>query len=721
MPGKRGHIGAVQLSVIVVNYNVRDFLHHALISLRKAMKGIRGEIIVVDNASDDGSVEMIRRRFPSVILIASRTNLGFARANNMALQRARGKYFLLINPDTLVQEDTLRVMIRFFEENRDVGLAGCKILNPDGSFQLACRRSFPTPWVGFTKMSGLSALFPHSRLFGKYNLTYLSPDETYEIDAVSGSFMMVRREVYEQVGGLDEEFFMYGEDLDWCYRIQQAGWKNYYVHSTQIIHYKGESTKRSNLDEIKTFYQAMHLFVMKHLSRSHIFAWLLRFAISVSSRVAMLRAFLRPLGIALIDFVLVDVSLMLAELIWFGTMFRLPSHAYPIVYTVPGVIVAASLYAAGVYTHRRMSVARTAVATLLSFVVLSALVFFFKDYGFSRGVIIISGMLSILLLPLWRLSLRLSGRSTSEGRKSIFGRRTLIVGTDRSGQELLRRLRSRVSDGYEVLGFVDVNRRRVGEKVAGLPIVGSTDNIGKVIQDLKISDVIFSTQVLSYADILSVIGRTREQSVNFHLVPSTMEVIIGKGSVDSLDELPLVQITYNIEKATHRSLKRMLDVCISLLLLISAYPFVYFRRILTGASRSNFIFRLPAVLSGKLSLVGPPIESVAQGHGAEKVPPAGNRSSSGLYLGKPGLTGLIQLQRTRSLTAEEQEQLNVYYAKNQSLALDIEILLKTFLQSHRSAVPAETIPAREGGMHPALKPRRSRRRSDRGSIAAKGI
>jgi len=185
MPRKHQR-SAPLLSIIIVNYNVRDFLHHALVSLQKAMKGMKGEIIVVDNASDDGSIEMVRRRFPTVQLIASKTNLGFAKANNVGLKRAGGKYILLINPDTLVQEDTLRVMLRFFEENHDVGLAGCKILNPDGTFQLACRRSFPRPWAAFTKMVGLSALFPNSRLFGRYNLTYLSPDETYEIDAVRG-------------------------------------------------------------------------------------------------------------------------------------------------------------------------------------------------------------------------------------------------------------------------------------------------------------------------------------------------------------------------------------------------------------------------------------------------------------------------------------------------------------------------------------------------------
>ncbi len=671
------------LSIIIVNYNVREFLHHALVSLQKAMKGIRGEIFVVDNASDDGSIEMVRRRFPKIQLIASKSNLGFAKANNVGLRQSRGKYILLINPDTLVQEDTLQVMIRFFEENPDVGLAGCKIMNPDGTFQLACRRSFPGPWAAFTKMTGLSTLFPGSRLFGRYNLTYLSPDETYELDAVSGSFMMVRREAYEQVGGLDEDFFMYGEDLDWCYRIQRAGWKNYYVHSTQIIHYKGESTKRSSLNEIRTFYQAMHLFVQKHLSSSLVLSFLIRFAIVVSSRLAILRAFLRPLAVALVDIVLVDLSVVLSEAIWFGTIFRLPVHAYPIIYSIPALIVVGGLFWAGVYTHRRMSVSRAILATALSYVFISALVFFFKDYGFSRGVTIISGLLSTVLLPSWRLAFRMMGRSSSEGRKSILGRRTLIVGTDKSAEELLRRLRSRVSDGYDVLGFIDINRRRVGEELSGLSIVGSIDNIGKVIQDLRVSDVIFSTQTLSYADILSVIGRTREQAVNFHLVPNTLEVIIGKGSVDSLNELPLVQISYNIEKSTNRLLKRLFDIAVSLLLLISIYPFIYFKRIASGASGSQFILRLPAVLSGKRSLVGPPGTVQLNGEAAAQGFSGSHGHAGALYLGKPGLTGLIQLQRNRTLSEQEREQYNLYYAKNQSLALDVEILLKTMLQARQ--------------------------------------
>src|SRR5208283_3322834 len=251
----------MDVSIIIVNYNVRDFLNNALVSVFRALEGMEGEVFVVDNASDDGSSDVVRQSFPNVRLIANKANVGFAKANNQALALSSGKYLMLLNPDTIVQEDTIRTLINFFEANGDVGMAGCKILNPDGSLELACRRSFPTPWVAFTKIMGLSALFPRLRLFGKYNLSYLDPDQTYTVDALSGSFMFVRRSVYDQIGGLDEQFFMYGEDLDWCYRAQVAGWNITYVHTTQIIHYKGESTRRSGMNEVKLFYEAMRVFV----------------------------------------------------------------------------------------------------------------------------------------------------------------------------------------------------------------------------------------------------------------------------------------------------------------------------------------------------------------------------------------------------------------------------------------------------------------------------
>ncbi|MEX2115985.1 MAG: glycosyltransferase [Bacteroidota bacterium] len=685
MPPKRRRSPSLQLSVIIVNYNVREFLHHALTSLRKSMKGIRGEVFVVDNASDDGSVEMVRTRFPDVRLIVNKTNIGFASANNIALRRSRGKVILLLNPDTVVQEDTMKVMLRFFEDNPDAGIAGCKILNPDGSLQLPCRRSFPTAWVALAKISGLSSLFPGSRLFGRYNLTYLSPEETYEVDAVSGSFMMMRREAYEGVGGLDESFFMYGEDLDWCYRVQQAGWKNYYVHSTQIIHYKGESTRRSSIDEIRMFYDAMHLFVQKHLHGSRPMTFVLRCGIVVSSWMAMIRQFLKPMGAALVDATLIVLGLMLAEYIRMGQLFYFPAYAYPAAYTIPTVLIVVGLYAAGVYTHRRMSASQTVVVVISSYIVVAALVAFFKEYAFSRLVIVLAGVITAIVLPGWRLLIRFLGKTGPDGTGFLFWRRAIIVGVDASARSLQKRLRRRVGDGYEVVGFVDFERKRIGELLDGVPIIGSVDNVGKIVQEYRIHDVMFSTGKLSYASILSVIARTSGRSVNYHLVPTTLEVMIGKATVDSLNDLPLVQISYNIERAGNKIMKRAIDLVFSAVLLISLYPFVYFKRVLTGVSPSTVLLGLPEVFVGRKSFVGPP-ERIASAFSQN------GRPAPSAHLGKPGLTGLVQLHSGRNLTSEEVDQYNLYYAKNQSLFLDIEIVLKSLLRRRTMTIPPASTP-----------------------------
>ncbi|MCA9734195.1 glycosyltransferase family 2 protein, partial [candidate division KSB1 bacterium] len=260
----------ILISVIIVNYNVKEFVQQVLHSLQKSLTTIPSEIFVIDNASDDGSQKMVTDQFPQVQLIANKQNVGFSRANNQAIHIAKGKYVVLLNPDTITQEDTFSTLLQFMDSHEDAGMATCKVLNPDGSLQLACRRSYPTPWVAFTRLIGLSHFFPKSKLFGRYNLTFLPEDEMSEVEAISGSFMMVRRKALLDIGLLDEEFFLYGEDLDWCYRTIENGWKIYYVPTTQIIHFKGESSKQSRLDGMLIFYRAMALFVKKHFRRRYL-------------------------------------------------------------------------------------------------------------------------------------------------------------------------------------------------------------------------------------------------------------------------------------------------------------------------------------------------------------------------------------------------------------------------------------------------------------------
>jgi GT2 family glycosyltransferase len=670
----------MNLSVIIVNYNVRQFLENALTSIQRAMSGIDGEIIVVDNASTDNSADMVRKKFPDVSLITNQKNVGFARGNNVALEQASGEYLLLINPDTVVQEDTFRVMLRFFSSHPDAGLAGCKILNPDGTFQLPCRRSFPTPWVAFTKVFGLSTLLPKSRLFGKYNLTYLDPNQSYPVDAVSGSFMMIRRETYEKVGGLDESFFMYGEDLDWCYRVGEAGVLVYYVHETTIIHFKGESTKRSEFDEIKLFYEAMQLFVEKHFSTSHMLRVFLRMGIVLRAAIAFLGRSGRPLLQALVDFLLVDCAIFLSAALYLGDPLRFPLNAHPIAWIVPALIVVGTAFFAGVYTSYRYSVSRAAASVVLSYVIISAVVFFAKEFAYSRAVVIISGFLSVLFLPGWRLGVRMWGRAAVHhgSRRSLFGRRTVIVGTGPSAQEVVRKLRARVDRGYDVLGFIGKESSLIGERIEGLEVIGSMDNVGKIIDEQRVGEVVFSTDGVSYSDILAVIARSTSRAVNFRLVPGSLEAIIGKTRIDELDELPLVDIEYNIHRPANRFLKRLFDIVLSGTLLV----FLYIPVRITGR-RGRFargILLLPAVFAGRLSFVGPPlsetIESKVESRPGSPVPETE-------YLGLRGLTGLVQINRREGLGQVEIERYKLYYAKNQSLILDLEILLKSFLLSFK--------------------------------------
>ncbi len=264
----------MKLSVVIVSYNVKYYLEQCLRSLRKACCGVEAEVWVVDNASTDGTVGYLRPRFPEVKWIENAENMGFSRANNMAILQAAGEYVLLLNPDTIVGETVLTGCLRFLEEHPAVGATGVAMLKDDGGFAWESRRGLPTPFTSFCKMSGLCALFPHSRTFGKYYMRYLDKEKPASIEVISGAFNMLRRSALGKVGLLDEDFFMYGEDIDLSYRLLQAGYENYYL-PFQILHYKGESTHKSSFRYVHVFYKAMLTFFDKHYRRHN--RWLAPF------------------------------------------------------------------------------------------------------------------------------------------------------------------------------------------------------------------------------------------------------------------------------------------------------------------------------------------------------------------------------------------------------------------------------------------------------------
>lgn len=706
----------IDVSIVIVNYNVKDYLEQALRSVRRAVKGLSSEIFVVDNNSTDGSERLFESDFKEVRLMRNDENLGFARANNQALRLARGRYLLLLNPDTIVQEDTVGAMVDFMEAHPEAGAVGCKVLNPDGSLQLACRRSFPTPGVAFFKLIGLSHLFPKSKLFGRYNLTYLDPDEVHEVDALSGSFIFLRREVISEVGLLDEDFFMFGEDIDWCYRIKNRGWKIYYVPTTQIVHYKGESIRRSNVNSLLAFYKAMYIFVRKHMRRRYLvpFEWLVTAGIVLKACFTLIGRVVPRVSVPIVDLALVNVAISAAVILRFGSLVPLPPHytlkSYAIVHGVCSAMWMLSFVAMGLYGRRRYSVSRAFTGAVIGALLVGFIYLFkFEAYGFSRRALAYATGLTAVLMPGWRILFRLVSKR-SLGR-AMARRRAVVVGTDENGKTLLERLRRHPEVGYDVVGLVDGDRCRVGTKIGGVEVLGAVEDLPQIVRTTQAEEIILATESMSYERILHLISSFRDPKVHVKLVPSPFEVMIGQTSIENLGAMPLVEISDAPLNPWHRLTKRTFDLFGAGIGLILLSPILLIQALMVkgGAGRFYFRFRefygvngsplalrdlseamaapdrispvyrfmkrwgldrvlwLWPVLKGHLSLVGPPLRSVT---------PRGGEDHWDKSL-KPGLTGLIQLDGRYDLDPEERLKYELYYRRNQSVLLDGEILLRS--------------------------------------------
>lgn len=305
----------MQLSVIIVSYNVRFFLDQAIASVLESDCDFEYEIIVVDNGSTDDSVEWVKNTYPTVRVFDLKKNLGFAKANNFAAQRAKGDCILLLNPDTIVQSDSLQSCYDYLSAGKHVGAVGLRMYDGQGKYLPESKRGFPSPWTSFCKITGLNELFPNSKLFNYYYLGHKSSDIDQEVDVLTGAFMMLRRDRYIELGGLDEDFFMYGEDIDLCFRLHESGFQNYYLASSSIIHFKGESTSKRSLQYIKTFYSAMSIYAGKHYNR-HILALLSLFiqgAIYARAGLAIFYQKLRTYRLFLQSFLFVLIGLLLGH------------------------------------------------------------------------------------------------------------------------------------------------------------------------------------------------------------------------------------------------------------------------------------------------------------------------------------------------------------------------------------------------------------------------
>lgn len=644
------------VSIVIVNYNVKDFLFKCLTSIRSAARNLNVQTIVIDNNSIDGSIEFLKPLFPEVSFIELSENIGFGKANNLGFNNAESEYILILNPDTILEEKTLQVMINYMKKDETCGIAGCKVLNSDGTFQDACRRGFPTPWAAFSKLFGLQKLFPKSKLFARYNQTFLPTDETYYIDAVIGAFMFCRKEVIEKLEGFDPEFFMYGEDIDLCFRAKEFGWNVAYVHETSIVHYKGESTKRSSINEVKHFYNAMEIFVKKHYSKSRIFLIFLKIGIIFRQYLAYFEKFGKEFIFISVDLLILNISLLISTKIWKNDFFAFPDYAYPDVFFALSFSLIISMIFSNEYLEKKHSIRKMFSGYLLTFFIVSSLTYFFKDFAFSRGVVLLTTGLSIAGSTIFRLLN--SVYDMSFGKYS--DKRVIIVGINNNTKKLIDSLLNYSGKNINLIGIVSLEKYG-NDKFENLPIIGAFEYLTKIIENEKIDDVIIVDKNITYKDLLTKISESSHTKTRFHFVTDYDDYIASGIFNDITGEIPQEK-DYNFFILKNRLFKRLFDVIISTFLITFGLPLL----VIWAKNPKQAIKNLISVINGKKSLIGLYVK--------------GNILSG---VGKQGLISLVHISNPERLSDHSINNLNDYYLKNYSLSLDIDIIIKYLFRNRR--------------------------------------
>ncbi len=641
------------LSIVIVNYNVEFFLEQCLNSVYKALNEINAEVFVVDNNSLDNSVEMVLEKFPQVTCIANKVNVGFSKANNQAIALSDSKYVLLLNPDTVVEEVTFTKVIDFMENHPDAGGLGVRMVDGKGRFLPESKRGLPTPPVAFYKIFGLSRIFKKSPKFNQYHLGYLDEHKNHEIAILSGAFMLMRAKAIEQVGMLDETFFMYGEDIDLSYRIQLGGWKNYYCSDTTIIHYKGESTKKSSVNYVFVFYRAMVIFAEKHFSKTNAksFSFLINLAIYFRAGLSIFKRVITSVFQPVVDFTLILVGLFLLTNQWKMVDVHFPKE---VIWTSLPLYTLSWLFFSwiyGLYDKERKLIGLVKsilFGTLLILVIYALLP---KDWQFSRLYILVGASWTFLYLTLSRMFLSL----VRVGKLGLIKRdKSFAIIGDRKEFE-------RVKEILNVSGFDKVKVHRISpDQTREENTIGTIDQLDQIAHLVKIDEFIFCAKNTEAKKIIYWMSRLTSANFEFKIAQPDATFLIGSNSIDSAGDLYILNLN-SISKSENKRLKRIVDVVFSLgLIFISPLLIWFYDR------KSKFIRNLFEVLLSKKSLVGYQLEQAEES--AQFVLPNLKK-------------GILPVQNwSISLKTIPSDKLNVLYARDYSPIIDLKIIFQNLFK-----------------------------------------
>ena len=636
----------MDLSVIIVSYNVRAFLEKCLVSVYKALGDIESEVLVVDNSSIDDTVAMVGNQFPDVRLIANDKNVGFSKANNIALREAKGRYVLLLNPDTVVSEDTFRKCIAFMDENEDAGVVGVKMYDGTGTYLPESKRGLPSPMASFFKLTGLNSWFPKSNFINHYYLGGLDRDEINEVDVLTGAFMFMSKRALDKVGLLDETFFMYGEDIDLSYRFQKAGYKNYYLPTTSIIHYKGESTRRSSMVYVRTFYNAMRIFVAKHYSgpRGFFVRQMLNIGIYMRGILSGLHRFFKSTLIPLMDLVLIAGSILVVTNLWSRYFFHDEEHFdanfYKVnlpLYTITWFV--SVFLAAGNRPDRRPF---RIVLSIIAGTGVILLIYSLLDTSLrsSRAVILLSALVVSFVLSLWALVLqKLFGSS----RGGIVG----IVGSGAESERIMELL-NRLNPKAKLAGVISTE-----SAPQAVEHIGSVDQLPRIVAQYRINELIFAARDLEFGEISRWMAQLGP-GVRYKIASEDSSALVGSDSKTQATSLYTTEVRYSIDDHMQRRNKRLLDLAFALLMCICFPVLMLFRQ---GR----------ALLKSSVQVIGGKKTWVSYNTTDDKL--------NELPQVKPGVFEISMRRSGADRQSRETHMLNYLYAREYSIWRDLERIL----------------------------------------------
>ena len=580
----------MKLSVIIVSYNVKFFLEQCLRSCIKATQNLEAEIIVVDNNSVDESTEMVKKKFPNISLIHNQKNVGFSKANNQAILKAKGEFILLLNPDTLVEEDAFEKATFFMSEEKEVGAVGVQMIDGKGEFLDESKRGIPDFQTSIFKFLGLHKFFPNSKILNNYYLGNLDKNKRHEVEVLVGAFMLIRRSVLDKIGLLDEQFFMYWEDTDLCMRIVKKGYKNYYLGDVKIIHYKGESNKRHTLSFTIGFNKSMLSFVKKHFSKHLLFLPSIKVATIVKALIVLVRDFLKTFLLPIIDFSTMYFGMLFLTNYW-GDNFA----PYPFTETFTNLVLPSyivvwiiSLFFSGAY-DKPFRISRVARGVIFGLLVIAAFSNFINVIRFSRVIIIVGGILVFSLFVVLRFLYRiLSHQDMDIAEKRVINLLLLSEKVEfRRAEEII----ANSKHNTQLIGYLN----QKGENGA----LGSFSEINEIIKKYKIDEVVFASFDISFKNIIKWLISLSETSLNFKILPENSHFLIGSNSRETLGDYYSPDSNWELSKISNKRNKRVIDFIFSFLFLIFCPILMWFSN-----SPTLFLKNMIAILRAERTFVG---------------------------------------------------------------------------------------------------------------------